>query len=271
MKKYLIIALFLVAGGLELAAQVYEPVEYDFRGRINVKMDKKLSKGLHFSVSGQFGMKDNFSSADRINAFAGLSYKPCPYFKLAAGYTLMNIHSYSSKADSWSWKIRHRANLDLIGMYSAGNFRFSLRERLQYTYKAGEMNEYQSPRHELMLRSRLKTAYQFQARPVQAYVAVELTNTLNAVRFVSFTHNAVPGDNIRYDDIYLNRVRTQPGMEWKLNRHNSLDFYLLADYLLQKSYDADSQGELNQSNGLWGIHYGKEWDFTIGIGYKYSF
>lgn len=30
--------------------------------------------------------------------------------ELADGYTLMNIHSYSSKADSWSWKIRHRAN-----------------------------------------------------------------------------------------------------------------------------------------------------------------
>ena len=155
-----------MALSLSAAAQIDEPVEYDFRGRISAEIDKRIVSGFHISLSEEFRMKDNFTAVDRFYTSLGLSYKPCPYFKLGLSYTLMNIHDWSSDSESWSWKMRHRTSLDLSGMYRTGNLKFNLRERLQYTYKMGEMNTYQSPRNELMLRSRLKISYEVQSKPV---------------------------------------------------------------------------------------------------------
>lgn len=284
MKRVLAIAVCLLALSLSAAAQIDEPVEYDFRGRISAEIDKRIVSGFHISLSEEFRMKDNFTAVDRFYTSLGLSYKPCPYFKLGLSYTLMNIHDWSSDSESWSWKMRHRTNLDLSGMYRTGNLKFNLRERLQYTYKMGEMNSYQSPRNELMLRSRLKISYEFQSKPVEPYFSVELRNTLNAVSYSSYTHTIEPGDNVLYNDAYISRVRLQPGVSWRLSRRSSLDFYLLGDYVFEKDYDANKQGDLkfykNESgeyvydgngNQLYCIFYERGWHFSLGIGYSFAF
>lgn len=284
MKRFLTVAVCLLALCRPAAAQIDEPVEYDFRGRISAEIDKKIVDGFHISLSEEFRLKNDFTAVDRFYTSLGLSYKPCPYFKMGLGYTLMNIHDWSSDTESWSWKMRHRLNFDLSGMYRVGNLKFNLRERLQYTYKMGDMNVFQSPRNELVLRSRLKISYAFQTKAVEPYMSVELRNTLNAVSYSSYTHDAEPGDNVRYDDAYISRVRMQPGVEWRLSRRSSLDFYLLADYLFEKDYDTNKQGDLKfyrngngeyvydgNGNQLYCIFYERSWHFSLGISYRFAF
>lgn len=271
MKRFLTLAVCLLALCPRSAAQINEPVEYDMRGRFSAEIDKKIADGFHISFSEEFRMKNNFTSVDRFHTSLGLSYKPCPYFKMAASYTLINLHDYSSSKDSWSWKIRHRASFDLVGLYRVGNFKFNLRERIQYTYKAEDMNVFENPKNEFVLRSRLKASYQFRTKPVEPYLAVELRNTLNAVSYTSYVHESEPGDNVRYDDVYLNRVRINPGVEWRLSRRSSLDFYMLADYVFKKDYDANKQGDLKQENGEYLIYHKRDWNFSIGVGYSFAF
>ena len=283
MKRYLFPLLCFFTICLTATAQIEEPVGFDFRGRISAEFDKKIVDGFHISLAEEFRMKYNLTAVDRFYTSLALSYKPCPYFKTALTYTLMNIHDYSQSKDSWSWKMKHRVSLDLTGMYRVGNLKLSLRERLQYTYRMGTMNIYQSPRNELVLRSRLKMAYEFQSHPVEPYISVELRNTLNAVSYTSYTHSDLPGDNVRYNDAYISRVRIQPGVEWRLSRRNTLDFYLLGDYLFEKDYDANKKGDLKQYtdaagpvfddevNPIYCIFYKKDWHFSIGIAYRYAF
>ena len=261
-----------------------EDTDFDFRARVSAEVDKKIVKGFHVSLSEEFRLKDDLSSVDRFYTTLGLSYKFCPYFKAGVSYTLMNLHKFDSDTDKWGWNTRHRATLDLTGMYRAGNVKFNLRERFQFTHRTGDMNVYQDPRNELVLRSRLKVSYEFQTRPVEPYMSVEVRNTLNAVHYNSPSYSSVPGDNISYNDVYVNRVRLQPGVEWRLDSRNSFDFYLLADYVYEKDIDADKSGNLKKykdqdgnlvtdasGNPVYRIFYQPGWNFSLGVAYKYEF
>lgn len=274
----LAIALPALAG-----AQVHEDMDFDFRARLSAELDKRIVRGLHLNLSEEFRLKDDFSSVDRFYTTVGLTWKTCPYFKIGAGYTLMNLHRRDD-AGGWKWDLRHRATLDLTGMYSAGQFKFSLRERFQLTHRTGDMNIYQNPRNAFALRSRLKAAWAPQNRPVEPYMSVELRNTLNNVHFNSPSYTAEPGDNISYNDVYINRVRIQPGVEWRLTRRQTLDFFLLADYTYEKDIDAKKDGNLKvhedasgypvyDKNGdpVYAIYYQKAWHFSLGVSYRYAF
>ena len=94
----------------------------------------------------------------------------------------------------------------------------------------------------------------------------------------------VQGDNVRYNDVYVNRVRLQPGIEWRLNRRQTLDFYLLGDYTYDKSYDAKKNGNLKvvedasgvpvydaYGDPVYAIFYEKAWHFSLGVSYSYAF
>lgn len=94
----------------------------------------------------------------------------------------------------------------------------------------------------------------------------------------------VQGDNVEYNDIYISRIRFQPGLVWKLSRRNSLDFYLLADRTFKKSYDAKKNGNLKplldsegepvldlSGNQLYCIFFENAWHFSLGVSYIYEF
>ena len=115
-------------------------------------------------------------------------------------------------------------------------------------------------------------------------MSVELRNTLNNVHFNSPSYTAEPGDNISYNDVYINRVRIQPGVEWRLTRRQTLDFFLLADYTYEKDIDAKKDGNLKvhedasgypvyDKNGdpVYAIYYQKAWHFSLGVSYRYAF
>ena len=275
----MIVSTGALLSGFAAAAQVTEETQNDTRGRVSAEIDRSIAHGLHVQASGEFRMKDSFKSIDRIYTGLGITYKPINWLKLGLGYIWMNID------DGGVWEMRHRVNADATLSYRTGFWKFSLRERLQCTYRPGEMNLYQNPRMELNLRSRAKISYAFPDIPIEPFFAAELRNTLNGTVFNAPAHSSVPGDNVSFNDVYINRLRFEPGISWKIDARNGIDFFVLYDKTFKKKFDADKNGDLkyyqdkdgnvvyNESTGmpLFKIMYRKENLMSFGIGYKYSF
>ena len=161
----LIVSTGALLSGFAAAAQVTEETQSDTRGRVSAEIDRRIAHGLHVQASGEFRMKDSFKSIDRIYTGLGITYKPINWLKLGLGYIWMNID------DGGVWEMRHRVNADATLSYRTGFWKFSLRERLQCTYRPGEMNLYQNPRMELNLRSRAKISYAFPDIPIEPFFA----------------------------------------------------------------------------------------------------
>ena len=266
MKRLMIIcllALFPLSG----RAQDYYTIpagvmETNLGGRFSLGVDKKLAKGLHLSVNGELRMKDSFSAVGRWQVGADLSYKVNPYLKLGGGYIF--IDKLKSSGD---WAPRHRFYVDATGGIRVGDWRFSLRERLQLTHRnADDMNVFQANPNSLALKSRIKA--QYKGRSVSPYVYVELRNVFNdptcTAKYdgTSFSDYVFTG----YTDAYVNRLRGALGLEWKLSKQHALDLSILGDYCYDKIVDTNAEGTKLKS-----ISYERMFNTNFCIGYKFSF
>ena len=270
-----IFAIVLPAFGFpSLKAQTDVDLDPEVGGRLSVSVDKKLARGLHVSLEEEIRMDNNFGSFDRFHTTLGLSYKVNDYLKLGVGYAMINPYSSSNGAFKSS---RHRLMLDATGSLRFGDWRLSLRERFQATYRSGDMNEYQNPRTALTLKSRLKLSYKG-LRRLEPYAYVELRNTLNApVISASYDGtNYLTSALSQYGEagwfidswtgMYVNRVRSSIGFEYRLSKASRIDISLLADRIVDKVVDANAEGTKLKS-------YTRETGFMgwINIGYSYSF
>lgn len=270
-----IFAIVLSAFGFpSLKAQNDVDLDPEFGGRLSVSIDKKLARGLHISLEEEIRMDNNFGSFDRFHTTLGLSYKVNDYLKLGVGYAMINPYSSSDGAFKSS---RHRLMLDATGGLRFGDWRLSLRERFQATYRSGDMNEYQNPRTALTLKSRLKLSYKG-LRRFEPYAYIELRNTLNApVISASYDGtNYLTSALSQYGEagwfidswtgMYVNRVRGSIGFEYRLSKASRIDISLLADRIVDKVVDANAEGTKLKS-------YTRETGFVgwINIGYSYSF
>lgn len=272
MKRFLAIFAVLALFQTGLSAQVYEDLEADFRGRISAGAEFKVAKGLKLEVGAEFRGKDLLRAVDRIDVGAGLGYKPCPYFKMGAYYDFFTTPKLEVGEENTDWRMFHRASVDLIGMYKWGNWGVSLKERLQFTHRVGDMNVYQNPRNSLVLKSRVKMEYICRSLPLIPSLAMELRTPLNGVRFNSPDATTPPGGNISYTDAYLSRVRIEPALAWRLNYQNRLTFSILGDYNMGKSFDAKKDGTLKKlADGSYAIYYGKSFNTSLCVGYTFIF
>ena len=262
-KLLLSITLMLALPFASLAQGTVNDLETDFGGRLNVTLDKKIVKGLHVYAGGEVRLSDNFSTLGRYQFDAGLSWKVNDYFKLGGGYVFIE-----KKNSEDVWKTRHRFYVDATGTLRAGDWRFSLRERLQLT-NSEVGNTYQSNPNSLALRSRIKVSYKGLSSWTP-YGYVELRNVFNDP-----SANATWNESSRsysgysfegYTDAYINRVRGSLGTEWKLSKHHALDFFLLADYNYDKNIDTNAEGTRLKS-----LTYDQTLNFSLGISYTFSF
>lgn len=276
--KTRILVIFAIAfsafGVPSLKAQTDVDLDPEFGGRLSVSVDKKLARGLHVSLEEEIRMDNNFGSFDRFHTTLGLSYKVNDYLKLGVGYAMINPYSSSNSTFKSS---RHRLMLDATGSLRFGDWRLSLRERFQATYRSGDMNEYQNPRTALTLKSRLKLSYKG-LRRLEPYAYVELRNTLNApVISASYDGtNYLTSALSQYGEagwfidswsgVYVNRVRGSVGFDYRLSKASSIDVSLMADHIMDKVVDANAEGTKLKS-------YTRETGFVgwINIGYSYSF
>ncbi len=255
-------------------AQTDVAVDPNFGTRFSLSVDKKLAKGLHLQLEEELRMDDWGLSLDRLHTSLGLTYKVNQYLKLGIGYAMINPYSTVNSAFRNS---RHRLMLDATGSIRLGDWRLSLKERFQATYRTGDMNEYQNPRTALTLKSRLKASYKGWHR-FEPYAYIELRNTLNApVIKANFdgtnyltdalTQRGEAGWFIEsWNGVYINRFRGSLGVKYEFNRHSSLDVSLMADRTIDKVVDANAEGTKLKS-------YTRETSFFYWFtaGYCYSF
>ena len=247
----------------------------EFGGRVSISVDKRITKGLHVSLEEEVRFDNNFGSLDRLQTTLALSYKVHPNIKLGLGYALINGYG----ANSGSFKnMRHRLIADVTGTLHYGNWNFSLKERFQVTRRTGDFNVYQNPRNALTLKSRLKAQYKGFGK-LQPYAYFEVRNYLNApvieaaydgsiyVTVDDYSEEGEPGWFLTgFNGGYVNRLRGSIGMDVRLDKRNTLNFYLIGDYLMEKQVDANAEGTKLKS-------YTKETGFRgwVGAGYEFAF
>ena len=273
------IALTIIAAALllpmALKAQTDVALDPELGGRVSLRVDKKITKGLHIALEEEVRFDNNFGSLDRLQTTLALNYKVHPNIKLGLGYALIN--GYGTKSESFK-NLRHRFLADATGTLHLGNWNLSLKERFQVTRRTGDFNVYQNPQNALTLKCRLKAQYKGFGK-VQPYTYFEVRNYLNApvieaaydgsvyVSLDDFSEEGEAGWFLTgFNGGYVNRLRGSLGAEIRLDKRNTLDFYLLGDYVMDKEVDANAEGTKLKS-------YTKETGFRgwIGAGYEFAF
>ena len=237
----------------------------DFNGRASAGLDWKVAKGLHLNAEYQVRTKDSFSGIERNQVSAGVSYKWNKYLKTGLDYTFIGHYANTSG----EFRPRHRVSANITGSIDAGDWRFSLRERLQFTHASYSVNHYQEVPNPLTLKSRLMVKYRG-FKKVKPYAYVELRNIFNAPK-CSATHNTATDswsdyEFLGYRHAYVNRVRGALGLEWNLTKHHGLDFTLMYSYHNELDIDANKAGTKLKS-----LEWQNPSTVTLSVGYKFEF
>jgi len=238
----------------------------DFGLNFTLEAQKKLSKQFSLNLEGEMRTRDNTSKADRWSIGLGLDWKATKWLKASAGYTLLYDNneriSYFDELDdevldgdasvgdpkkcAKYWGTRHRFNVSLtFDKKLFGDFKFSLRERWQYTYRPeytigerwsyfdnaydGKEKTYDS-KSKHVLRSRLQVEYDKKGLNFTPYANVEFFNAMS-----------------------LEKVRYTVGLDWKLSKQHTLGAF----YRYQHVNKDDDELEANRH--------------LLGVSYKFKF
>ncbi len=150
--KQIIILMLGILFPILATAQTDVALAPEFGGRVSLRLDKRITKGLHISLEEEVRFDNNFGSLDRLQTTLALSYKVHPNIKLGLGYALIN--GYGANTESFK-NPRYRLMADVTGTIHYGKWNFSLKERFQMTRRTGDFNVYQNPQNALTLKSRV--------------------------------------------------------------------------------------------------------------------
>ena len=162
----------------------------------------------------------------RSHTTIGLGYNPIQYLSLSAAYVL-KLYGDQGWADVNKF-LRHRVNLDVTGQVSLGQWKLSLRERLMMDARADEIDLSEKNRGDYVLRSRLQAAYAIPNQPLSIVGKMEVFNTLNA----------------KYFGQYINELRPEIGLQWKVNKHHTLSLAYRYNYIYSRSIDMLNSGKV---------------------------
>ena len=259
----------------------------DFGVWTSIEASTKLNKQLELSLDGEYRTQSNSSLTERIATGISLSYKnkKVPFLKADVGYSVMSMYGLGETAikyctvddddyeevegnpiprhknvDSPYWYTRHRVTASLTGSVKWGRFKFSLRERYQFTHRMRsycdrerhyyfgeplykwdyELEDFGQPetlvdekkaKSDHKLRSRLSVSYDIKQCPFEPFAEVEMYNELD---------KAFAYDKIRYT----------VGTDYKFNKEHKLTLY----------YRYQDYADIDEVSG-----------HILGIGYAFEF
>lgn len=162
---------------------------------LSVDAEKKLAKGLKAEAEVEVRTQNAMADLERWAFSLGLSYRLAPWLKTDAGYTFIDRYHTSyltgkGNTVSGDWSPRHRGYLGLTGQYETKRWKWSLRERYQYTCSPLQYvpkhrpdgkrltDEEEPTDHDHVLRSRLRVSYNIRHSKFQPYASVELISDL---------------------------------------------------------------------------------------------
>ena len=162
----------------------------------------------------------------RSHTTIGLGYTPIKYLSLSAAYVL-KLYGNQGWTDVNKF-LRHRVNLDVTGQVSVGQWKLSLRERLMLDARADEIDLREKNRVDYTLRSRLQAVYAIPNQPLSIVGKMEVFNTLNA----------------KYLGQYINELRPEIGLQWKVDKHNTLNLAYRYNYVYSRNIDMLDSGNV---------------------------
>lgn len=254
----LVVAAFFSTGLVANAQQV------GFSTRTSAGIDWKIVNGLHLNAGYELRTQNSLSGVERHQASIGLEYKVCDYFKVGGEYIFIG-HYDSTDA----FKPRHRVSLNLTGQYDAEAWRFALKEKLQLTHYAYDMNRFQDVPNALQLKSRFTVQYRGFSL-LEPYAYIEMRNIFNAPKFSATWSEASQAwtdySFIGYSDAYVNRLRAAIGLEWNITRNHGIDFTLMYNWTHSLEIGTNKEGTILKSLA---------WDdnnaLSLCVGYCFSF
>ena len=229
MRTRLFIALIVLLPSLCLAQSD------DFGTKLSAEVRKVFNKKTNIDFSAEMRTRDRMKATDRWAGHLEGHYKVWPWMKASVGYSLLCDHEkHVSRYDEDDrdvikglvevgdpknkrvyWIVRHRVTSSLTFSHKWDRWKFSLRERWQYTYRpekvvAGRYNYYYQKsdaaerlvrgKGKNVLRSRLMIEYDIAHSPVTPLMSLE---TFHAWR--------------------LEQVRYILGAKWKIDKQNALE------------------------------------------------
>lgn len=258
-KIFSAVAAVLLFSGITMHAQ-----NVGFTTRTSAEIDWKIVKGLELNAGYELRTQNSLAGVERHQASIGLDYKVCDYFKIGGEYIFIGHFNSANE-----FKPRHRLSLNLTGQYDAGAWRFSLKEKLQLTHYAYDMNRFQDVPNALQLKSRFTVKYRG-LKTIEPYAYFEMRNIFNAPKFSATWSTAsetwTDYSFIGYSDAYINRLRAAIGLEWNITRNHGIDFTLMYNWTHGKDIDTDKEGTTLKSYAWKNANA-----LSLCVGYCFSF
>lgn len=213
--------------------------------------EKKFSKKLSMEGEVEYRSRQNATEIDCMTFGLDAEYKFSKHLKGCVGYTYLydnkpaRTNLRPDESIKWTrpnyWLGSHRAFAQLTGDVDLGRWNIALRERYQYTYRPEvtvvrdyytvdnlynySEDDIQPSKQSHTLRSRLQASYDIRRCPVQPFANIEFNNALTA-------YDAPEDPEESTGTFYLERIRTQIGIDWKVSKQTTVS----AAYLFQASF-----------------------------------
>ena len=201
---------------------------------------KSFDHGLSLTIEEEI----RSAPSHRAHTTLGLTYSPISYLSVYAAYTLKLYGDQGwSNVDKY---LRHRANLLITGQVKLGQWNLSLREGVMLDARCDEIDHREKNAVDFTLRSRLQVVYSIPKTPLGIVGKFELLNTLNApVAYLnSVSHSQSPISNSLNGDSYgeyISELRPELGLQWKIDKQNSLTLSYRYNYLYDRSINVEDE------------------------------
>ncbi len=201
---------------------------------------KSFDHGLSLTIEEEI----RSAPSHRAHTTLGLTYSPISYLSVYAAYTL-KLYGDQGWSDVDKY-LRHRANLLITGQVKLGQWNLSLREGVMLDARCDEIDHREKNAVDFTLRSRLQVVYSIPKTPLGIVGKFELLNTLNApVAYLnSIANSQSPISNSLNGDSYgeyISELRPELGLQWKIDKQNSLTLSYRYNYLYDRSINVEDE------------------------------
>lgn len=197
---------------------------------------KSFKYGLSLTIEEEI----RSAPSHRAHTTVALTYAPIEYFNIYAGYTV-KLYGDQGWSDPNKY-IRHRANILLTGQVKLGQWNLSLREGVMLDARADEIDTREKNVVDFTLRSRIQAVYSIPKTPLGVVAKLEMLNTLNAP--VDYINSLSPKE---YGD-YISEWRPELGLQWKIDKQNTLGLSYRFNYLYSRNIDVLDSGDASITN-----------------------
>ena len=195
-------------------------------------------KSFDHGISLTFEEEIRSAPSHRSHTTVGLTYAPIQYVNIYAAYTL-KLYGDQGWSDVNKY-LRHRANFLITGQVKLGQWNLSLREGVMLDARCDEVDKREKNQVDFTLRSRLQAVYAIPETPLSIVGKFEILNTLNAP--VDYVNEAPPPQGelkgASYGQ-YISELRPEAGVQWKINKQNSLTLTYRYNYLYDRGISID--------------------------------